>query len=71
MTIKNCIKWLLIRKGSKIVVLDSRFNNIETVRQKLKMYHGVTTDEWNGRLIYKMKHIRFATKKEIKAGKRL
>ena len=67
----NWLKWLLIRKGSKIVTINDHIDDVQTVRQKLKVYRGVTTEEWNGKIVYKMHHIRFVTKEEIKKGKRL
>lgn len=70
MTLKNWIKWLLIRNGSKIVTYDC-IDSVQTVRQKLSCYKGVTTHEWNGKILYSMNEIRFATKQEIKTGKRL
>lgn len=65
------LKWIIIRKGSKIVTINGRIDDVQTVRQKLKMYRGVTTEEWNGKIVYQMHHIRLATKEEIKNGKRL
>lgn len=71
MNIKNWIKWLMMRKGSKIVTIDDPINDVQTVSYKLAIYKAVTTHEWNHKIAYDMNDIRFATRKEIKAGHRL
>lgn len=71
MKFKNWIKWLLIRKGSKIVTINDRITDIQTVSQKISTYKCVFTHEWNNKIAYDMDDIRLASRKEIKAGRRL
>lgn len=69
MSIKNWIKYLLIRKGSKIVTIEPDIiDDVQTVTYKF--YGRVTTKEWNSKVSYKMDDIRFATRAERKTGKR-
>ena len=69
---RNWIKWLLIKNGSKIVTVGGDpITDVQTVKQKIRIYKGVTTNEWNGKIVYSMDDIRFATREEIRLGVKL
>lgn len=61
------IKWLLIRKGSKVVTLSP--DTINDIQNVVLVKHGnIYTKEWNYKVSYSYDDIRLATRKEIKQG---
>ena len=66
MKFSHWIKYLFIRKGSKIVTFDC-IDDVQTVTHKF--FGRVTTKEWNNKVSYGMEDIRFATRSERKTGK--
>lgn len=72
MNFKNWVKFLFMRKGSKVVTIDDPITDVQTVSYKLPSPHyAVTTHEWNHKISYSMEDVRFATRKEIKLGYRI
>ncbi|SSS75971.1 hypothetical protein [Acinetobacter baumannii] len=64
----NLLKWLLIRKGSKIVTIDDHITDVQTVMYRWK--GRIFTKEWAGEVYYDFEDVRLATRKEIKLGKK-
>ena len=66
--IKLLLKWLLIRKGSRVVTIDDSITDVQTV---VKIWRGrIFTKEWAFKVCYDLNDIRLATRKEIKQGYR-
>ena len=66
--IKLFLKWLLIRKGSRVVTIDDSITDVQTV---VKIWRGrIFTKEWAFKVCYDLNDIRLATRKEIKQGYR-
>ena len=63
----NFIKWLLIRKGSRVVTLgDDPITDIQDV--VLVKHNMIFTKGWNYKVAYSYDDVRLATRKEIKQG---
>ncbi len=60
-------KWLLIRKGSKVVTVDD--DPITDIQDVVLVSQGrIFTKGWNYRVAYSYDDVRLATRKEIKQG---
>ncbi|WP_291370627.1 MULTISPECIES: hypothetical protein [unclassified Acinetobacter] len=61
------LKWLFIRKGSKVVTVDD--DPITDIQNVALVAHGrIYTKEWNYKVAYSYDDVRLATRKEIKQG---
>lgn len=64
---KNLTKWLLIRKGSKVVTVGN--DPINDIQNVVLIKHGrIYTKEWNYKVAYSYDDVRLATRKEVKQG---